>query len=269
MRTPLFSLIQGRRHIPGLICLFFFIFFLVQPLYALESAPGVTERTGERVPLDALFTDETGKSVALGVMLGKPAILSFAYFSCKDQCNTVLSNLASALGRTSTAPGEDFLVLTVSFDDEDTLQAAANKKKNYMSAAGRPMGEGAWKFLTGEKTSIEALTGAVGFGFRKTAKGYDHPAALAVLSADGRIIRYVYGSSYLPADLEMALMEAREGRITASIKKAARFCFSSEPGGRAYLVSVLRVAGLSTLVVVAGLFIYLKGFGRPGKKDRR
>ena len=216
-----------------------------------------------------MFIDEAGRSLALKSLLGKPAILSFAYFSCKDQCNTVLSNLASSLGRMSSAPGEDFLVLTVSFDEEDTRGEAAYKKKNYMSAAGRPMDEGAWKFLTGEKTSIEALTGAAGFGFRKTEKGYDHPAALAVLSADGRLIRYIYGSSYLPADLEMALMEAREGRITASIKKAARFCFSSEPGGRAYLVSVLRVAGLSTLAVVAGLFIYLKGFGRPGKKDRR
>lgn len=239
------------------------------PLYALEAAPGVIEKTGERVPLEALFTDETGKSVSLGALLGKPAILSFAYFSCKDQCNTVLSNLASALGRTASAPGEDFLVLTVSFDDEDTRKEAAYKKKNYMSAAGRPMDEGAWRFLTGQRASIEALTGAVGFGFRKTANGYDHPAALAVLSADGRIIRYVYGSSYLPADLEMALKEAGEGRITASIKKAARFCFSTEPGGRSYLASVLRVAGLSTIVAVAGLFIYLKGFGRSGKKDKR
>ena len=258
-----------RRHLPGLICLFFSIFLFAQPLCALEAAPGVTERTGERVPLDAMFTDETGKSAPLGSLLGKPAILSFAYFSCEDQCNTVLSNLASSLGRMSSAPGEDFLVLTVSFDDEDTREEAAYKKKNYMSAAGRPMDEGAWRFLTGQRPSIEALTGAIGFGFRKTEKGYDHPAALAVLSADGRIIRYVYGSSYLPADLEMALMEAREGRITASIKKAARFCFSSEPGGRAYLVSVLRVAGLSTLAVVAVLFIYLKGSGRPGKKDKR
>ena len=258
-----------KRHISGLICLIFFMLIQVPPLYALEAAPGVIERTGERVQLDALFIDETGKSVALGALLGKPAILSFAYFSCKDQCNTVLSNLASALGRMSSAPGEDFLVLTVSFDDEDTRKEAAYKKKNYMSAAGRPMDEGAWRFLTGQRASIEALTGAVGFAFRKTAHGYDHPAALAILSADGRIIRYVYGSSYLPADLEMALMEAREGRITASIKKAARFCFSSEPGGRSYLVSVLRVAGLSTLALVAGLFIYLKGFGRAGKKDKR
>jgi len=243
--------------------------FLVRPLCASEGSPGVTEKTGEVLPLSAVFIDEDGASVSLGALLGKPAVLSFAYFSCKDQCNTVLSNLASALGRMTSAPGEDFRVLTVSFDGRDTRHEAAYKKKNYMSASGRPMTDGAWRFLTGEASSIEALTEAAGFEYRKTDEGYDHPAALAVVSGDGRIIRYFYGSSFLPADLEMALVEAREGRITASIKKAARFCFSDAPGGRASFNSVLRWAGVVTLASVGGLYLYISVSNRQGKKDRR
>lgn len=266
------------RHVYGLVGLFLLIAALAQPLCASEQAPGVIEKTGDFLPLSAVFTDEAGKSVSLGALLGKPAVLSFAYFSCKDQCNTVLSNLASSLGRMTPVPGEDFQVLTVSFDNRDTRHEAAHKRKNYISAAGRPMTDGAWRFLTGADASIEALTNAVGFGFRKTADGYDHPAALAVVSADGRIIRYFYGSSFLPADLEMALIEAKEGRITASIKKAARFCFGGEPGGRALFTSVLRWAGISTLALAAGLYFYISVSnkpgrpgrpGRPGKKDRR
>ena len=220
------------------------------------------------MPLEAAFRDESGKSVALGNLLEGPTVLSFAYFGCKDQCNTVLANLANTLGRTNGTPGKDFLVLTVSFDERDTPQDAAYKKRNYMPAVQRPMTDGAWRFLTGDRASIEALTGAVGFGFRKTEKGFDHAAALAVLSPDGRIIRYIYGNSYLPADIEMALLEASEGRITASIKKAILLCFSDEPGARAYFISTLRAVGVGTLVFAAGLFIYLTS-GRPGKKDPR
>jgi protein SCO1/2 len=258
-----------ERRILSLLSAIFLILVIVPSIYAIEAAPEITERTGEVVPLEAVFRDESGRSVTLGAMLGKPAVLSFAYFGCKDQCNTVLSNLAYSLGRTGLAPGKDFLALTVSFNEADTPGDAAYKKKNYMKAAQRPMTDGAWRFLTGDKASIEALTGAVGFGFRKTEKGYDHPAALAVLSADGRIIRYIYGNSYVPADIEMALREASEGRVTASIKRAIVFCFSDEPGARAYVVSVLRGAGVATLVGAAALLIYLTASGRPGKKDPR
>lgn len=246
----------------------FFIFVITPSVYADESAPGLTEKTGERVPLEAAFRDESGKIVTLGGLMEKPTVLSFAYFGCKDQCNTVLSNLANSLGRTNGVPGKDFLVLTVSFDEQDTPADALDKKRNYTLAAQRPIADGAWRFLTGDKASIEALTGAVGYSFRKTEKGYDHPAALAVLSSDGRIIRYIYGNSYLPADIEMALLEASEGRITASIKKAILFCFSDEPGARAYFISTLRAVGVGTLVFAGGLFIYLTS-GRPGKKDPR
>lgn len=260
---------MNNRRIQSLLSAFFLIFLIARPVYALDASPAVTEMTGELVPLDAAFMDESGKSVTLGQLLTKPTVLSFAYFGCKDQCNTVLSNLAHSLSRTTKTPGKDFLVVTVSFDDEDSPADAAYKKRNYMPAAGRPMDEGAWRFLTGGKESIEALTGAVGFTFRKTEKGFDHPAALAVLSTDGRIIRYIYGNSYLPADIEMALLEASEGRITASIKKAILLCFSDEPGARAYVISVLRAAGVGTLIFAAGLFFYLTASGRPGKKDPR
>lgn len=259
---------MNNRRINSLLVAIFFIFLITPSIYADEAAPGITEKTGGSVPLEAAFRDESGNSVTLGNLLDRPAILSFAYFGCKDQCNTVLSNLANTLGRTNGIPGKDFLVLTVSFDEHDSPLDALNKKRNYMLAAQRPMTDGAWRFLTGDRASIEALTGAVGYSFRKTEKGYDHPAALAVLSPDGRIIRYIYGNSYLPADIEMALLEASEGRITASIKKAILLCFSDEPGARAYFISVLRAVGVGTLVFAGGLFIYLTS-GKPGKKDPR
>lgn len=255
---------MAKSPVIGLLAVFYILLLAPQPC---SGEAGVIERPGEKVPLEAAFTDESGKPVTLGGLMGKPAVLSFAYFNCKDICNTALSNMAQMLGRIGSEPGKDFVVLTVSFDEADGPRDAAYKKRNYMLASGRPMDDGAWRFLTGNRSSIEAVTKAAGFEFAKTAKGFDHPAALAVLSADGRIIRYIYGSSYLPADIEMALLEAREGRISASIKKALAFCFSDEPGGRTYVKGVLKAVGVATLVFAAVLFIYLTASGRPGNKD--
>lgn len=240
---------------------------LAAPSPSYGGVPGIIEKPGEKVPLDAAFFDESGTKVTLESLIDRPVVLSFAYFNCKDICNTTLSNISELLNRMSPAPGEDFIVLTVSFDATDGPRDAAYKKRNYIKAAGRPMPEGAWRFLTGSGASIEALTKAAGFGFQKKEKGFDHPAALAVLSADGRIIRYIYGNSYLPADIEMALLEAREGRFAASVKKALLFCFSDEPGARSYVKGVLKAVGVGTLVFAAGFFIYLTASKRPGKKD--
>lgn len=237
--------------------------------YGLEAAPGVTERTGQTVPLGASFTDERGAAVTLGGLIDRPTVLSFAYFGCADQCNTVLASLARAVGRTGGQPGKDYLVLTISFDETDTPEDAAEKKKGYTLASGRPMDAAAWRFLTGGKDSIEALTGAAGFSFRRTGDGFDHPAALAVLSPEGRITRYIYGNSFVASDMEMALSEASEGRITASIKKSLLLCFSSEPEGRGAALTVLRAAGVATLVFAAVFFIYVTAFSKPGKRDPR
>lgn len=253
-----------KSRISGLLTVL--LIFLIAPSLCYGD-PGITERAGEKVPLDAAFFDESGNNVTLGSIIDRPVVLSFAYFNCKDICNTTLSNISDLLNRMGPAPGEDFIVLTVSFDETDGPIDAAHKKRNYMKAAGRPMPEGAWRFLTGKSPSIEALTKATGFGFQKKEKWFDHPAALAVLSSDGRIVRYVYGNSYLPADIEMALLEAREGRIVASVKKALIFCFSDEPGGRTYVKGVLRAVGVTTLIFAAGFLIYLTASRRPGKKD--
>lgn len=236
---------------------------------ALEAYPGVFEKTGEAVPLEASFIDEKGEPVTLGGLIDRPSVLSFAYFGCADQCNTVLSSLAAAIGRTGGQPGADYLVLTVSIDETDTPAKAAEKKRNYVLSSGRRMDGGAWRFLTGGKESIEALTGAAGFSFRRTGDGFDHPAALAVLSPEGRITRYIYGNSFLSSDIEMALSEAADGRVTASIKKAFLLCFSSEPEGRGTAMTVLRAAGVATLVFAAVFLIYVTAFDKPGKKDPR
>jgi len=98
------------------------------------------------------------------------------------------------------------------------------------------------------------LTEAVGFQFQRRGDAFEHPSLLIVLSPEGKITRYLYGVTYLPFDVKMALTEASEGRVGPTISRVLLFCFSYDPEGRTYVFNILKVTGLVTLIL-AGSFL--------------
>ena len=89
--------------------------------HALDKLPdnvGITEKLGERVPPGLVFTDETGKQVHLGDYLGdgKPILLTLVYLKCPLLCSLTLNGMVGALRQQSWKIGQEFRVLTVSFD---------------------------------------------------------------------------------------------------------------------------------------------------------
>ena len=82
---------------------------------------GFDQNLGQFVPLDTEFRDEAGRAVMLRDYFGKrPVVMLFAYYDCPMLCTMVINGLASALDVLSLAPGEDFEIVTVSFDPRDT-----------------------------------------------------------------------------------------------------------------------------------------------------
>ena len=229
---------------------------------------GLEEKTGQLLPPDITFADETGKIIHLKDLLGKPAILTFVYYTCEHICPQMLEGLSQALPRLAVEPGRDYRVITVSIDAADTPGIAREAKKNYLKAIGRPFPEDAWKFLTGPERSIRELTESVGFRFRKEIHGFTHPVVLIFLAPDGKISRYYqvtkfsYGSAYPIAfssfDLNVALTEAAQGKSVTGLKKALLYCFSHEPPGQSKFFAFLGVVGLVTLAAMAAFFIYLQ-----------
>ena len=229
---------------------------------------GIEEKLGENIPLDIPFFDEEGRRVSLGELVDKPTVLSLIYYSCPDVCPLLLSGVAEVVGRMPGEPGEDYNLLTVSFDERDTPADARQKKANYLRAGDKPVAEEVWRFLTGERESIKRLTDAVGFRFKRRGKIFLHPVSLVVLSPRGRVVRYLYGNTFLPFDLKMALTEASEGRFSPTINRVLLYCFSYDPKGRKYVFNILKVMGTSMLLVVAAMFVLLtvKGRGRARKE---
>jgi len=223
---------------------------------------GIEERLGQRIPLDAAFRNEGGREVLLKEVLGKPIIVSLVYLKCTHTCPLLLGALAEVLGRLDLKPLKDYSVLTISFDEEDTPDIARDKKKNYLQAINAPFPETAWRFFTGDRENIKKFTDAVGFTFRREESGFAHPVALIVLSPDGRIVRYLYGRTFLPFDLTMAVTEADKGKIGLSTRGVLLYCFSYDRPGRRYVFNILKVFGTVMIVALVSFFLYLTLIGR-------
>src|SRR5262245_54588233 len=84
------------------------------------SEVGIDQRLDEQVPLDLTFRDEAGKTVNLRDYFGdKPLILSLAYYDCPMLCSLVVNGLIRTLRTLSFSAGNEFNVLTVSFNPKE------------------------------------------------------------------------------------------------------------------------------------------------------
>ena len=193
---------------------------------------GIDQRLNEQVPLDLQFRDEAGKTVKLGDYFGKkPVILSLVYFSCPMLCTMAENGLLHSLQEVKFSVGNQFDVLTVSFDPHDTPELAAAKKAVYVGLYGRKGAERGWHFLTGDEASIEQLTRAVGFRYRydAQAKQYVHATGIMVLTPKGKIARYFYGIYYPSRDLRLGLVEAPRTRLARRLMRCCCFAAGTIP----------------------------------------
>ncbi|GIW72444.1 MAG: electron transporter SenC [Planctomycetota bacterium] len=218
----------------------------------------VEERLGAQLPLELAFRDEQGGERTLGELLagGRPAVLMLVYYECPSLCNHVLNAWVEAARAIRYRLGEDYTVITVSIDPGEGPELAAAKERAYLEALGRPQQGAGWHWLTGEETRIRALAEAVGFHYLydPVQDEYAHPAALYVLTPGGRVSRQLDGLSYTPQDLELALLEASEGRIASGLLDRLRLvCYRYDPEARGYVVSAIAAMQIGGAVLAAGL----------------
>jgi protein SCO1 len=221
---------------------------------------GFDQNLGQQVPLDTVFTDESGRAVKLGDYFGtRPVVMVFAYYDCPMLCTMVINSLASALDVLSLEPGKDFEIVTVSFDPRDTPASASTKKAAYIMRYKKPNASASWHFLTGKQASIDRLTKAAGFRYAWDAdtKQFAHPTGVIVLTPDGRLARYLFGIEYGPRDLRYAIVEASDGKVGSPVDSLLLYCYHYDPATGRYgfaIMRAIRIAGAAT-VLALGAFI--------------
>lgn len=228
---------------------------------------GIDERLGNTVPLELELRDETGRPVRLRQLVDKPTILTLNYFRCAGICTPQLNGVVEVLNRTAAVPGQDFQVLTVSFDERDDPEVAAQKRTNYLAEIKRPFPPDAWRFLTGSAAATRMLADAVGFKYKRVNDDFVHAAAIIFLSPGGKVTRYMYGTTYLPADLQLAAQEAARGEAQPTINKYLKFCFSYDPAGRKYVLNVTAVSAIGIILAAIAFVGALAFRGRRTKSQ--
>ncbi len=226
---------------------------------AVKADIALDEKLGRYLPADAVFTDENGKKADLKNLIDKPTIIAPVYFGCMHECPMLLDGLARALGGIDLLKaGRDYQVIALSFDENDTPLIARDKKVNYVKAVGKPFPAEAWKFLTGDKENIRKFTDAIGFRFQRDSEhDFSHPITLVVVTRDGKIVRYLEGTSFLPFEVTMALSEAAEGRVGTTTQKVLQYCFSYDPLKKSYVFNILQVTGAAMILFVGTFLAWL------------
>ncbi len=230
---------------------------------------GLSERLGDGVATDLRFRTENGDTVVLRDLIDRPTLVALVYYTCPSICRPLLDEVATMLGKLQSIdmqPNRDYRMLTISFDETDRPADSIRLKDETYKDLPEGFPRDAWTFLTADSATIAAFTQSVGFGFERAEKDFAHPTTLVVLSPEGKITRYLTGSEYLPLDIKMALIEAREGRIGATIVKFYKFCFSYDPSGEKFVLKTTRLVGLSTLAGVAGIVLFVTAANRRREK---
>jgi protein SCO1 len=234
-----------------------------------ETEVGVDEQLGKKLPLALVFQDEAGKEVALADLVTGPTIIVPVYFRCTNLCNYLQSGLAGVLPALRGKPGSDYRVISLSIDETETPEIAARMKRMYLASMSAPFPAQGWRFLTGDLKNIKALTDAAGYHFQRRGHDFVHPVASLVVAKDGTIVRYLYGTTFLPKDVSLALLEAHEGKVGVGFRRVVDYCFSFDPAARGYQFNLLRVSA-TVIVLCCGSFMgFLMITGRGSRRKRK
>jgi protein SCO1/2 len=170
----------------------------------------------------------------------------------------MLANLANAINDVPLELGRDYGVIAFSFDEDDGSDLARKAKGNFTKILNQGLPREEWRFLTSGAESIQSLTDAMGFKFKRTGEHmFIHPNVLIALAPDGKIIRYLYGPRFLPFDVGMALTEAAKGTPGLSIRKLLTYCFDYDQESRSYVVRSFRLLALGIVALLAVVFFFI------------
>lgn len=224
----------------------------------------VTEHLGATLPLEVPFRDTEGNVVHLADALGggKPLLLVIAYYRCPRLCSLVLKSVATGLGQLGWRPGDQFRVLTVSFNPDEGPNEARARRRTVLEPLGGRVRPADWPFWTGKKESIDALLRTLGVHVARDPETgqFAHPAVYFAVTPDGRISRYLYGIDVPPSDLKLALLEASDGKTGSAFERVILRCYAYDPATRRYALFIgnfMRAGGAVIFLAVAGVLLGL------------
>jgi protein SCO1 len=236
------------------------------------SAAGIDPEPGAAVPMTLSFARSDGSYTTLGELAkGKPLLLAPVLHRCPNICGVTLSGLMQAIAVQKFRPGEDFTVIAFSIDPEEKPDAALENLQALRKRFPELSKKGVYA-LTGTQEHIRSITNALGYRYAwdEKIRQYAHIAAIAVLTPEGRLGRWLYGLAPSPGDVRLALAEAGGEKIGSFADQLLLLCYPYDPQTGQYssiIWTMLRAFGGMT-VVLGGLALG-HAFWRERRKSGR
>jgi protein SCO1 len=228
---------------------------------------GIDRQPNARVPLDVPFRDEARRTMTLrGAGEGKPMLLVPVVHRCPNICGLTLAGIGEAVQLQKFVSGRDFTLVAFGLDPREgpaeAAESIAGLRQNFSALQAGVHG------LTGDAASIAAVLKPLGYRYDWDAdlNQYAHIAAVAVLTPDGRLSRWLYGIAPDPTDVRLALTDAGEGKVGTWSDQLLLLCYHYDPKTGRYgtlIWTLLRMFGGAT--VLAG-FAWI---GLAIRRDRR
>ena len=238
-----------------------------ETLVAPENMPGplkqvrIDQKLGDSLPLDVPFVNQDGAPVRLGDYFtgDRPVILAFVYFECPMLCSLILNGLATSLDVLKFNPGEEFDVVAVSIDPDETPAMAGESKSATLQRYGRPGTAAGWHFLTGKDADIQKVAAAAGFGYEylPSTDEYAHASGIMIVTPEGKLSQYFYGIEYPPKDVRLALVEASSNQIGNLVDQILLYCYRYDPQVGKYTAVTMRILRITGVVFVLGMILFV------------
>lgn len=234
----------------------------------------IVQKLDSQVPMDLTFVDENGKTVALKDLTnGKPVVLALVYYECPMLCGEIMQGMLKAFNELDFTIGNEYSVITVSFNPKEKPDLATLKKKNMLEHYKKPSAAAGWHFLTtSDEKNVKALADAVGFqyAYLPSVEQYVHASGIMVLTPEGRVSRYYYGIEYPERDLRFGLIDASNGKIGEVADKILMLCYQYDPASGSYgfvVMSAIRIGGIVTMALL-GSFVAVMLFQEHRRRKR-
>ena len=232
------------------------------------------EFLGVKLKSGAGFIDQEGKSFSFTDLGEKPFILVLAYYTCDGSCSIFNAELADALEKVNqlsrVKAGEDFSIVTLSFDKNDTPASA----RRFISEFELPDSlKSAWKVgVFADKEMIEPFTKSLGYKFfwSPADKMFMHPSAYYFISPEKRVIRILHDPAEEPKDMELAILDTKFSRMKPAeiVSIAVSLCYSYNYKEGKYGLNYPLFIALGSLFTGIGAFAFAARKAKNSKQNK-
>ena len=142
--------------------------------------------------LESQWTADTGNTVQLGALKGRPQLVAMFFSSCEYACPILVEEMKQLHLRLPEAFQKQVDLLLISFDTtRDTPEKLAEyRKKNQLPVKN-------WSILTGNDDAVLELSAVLGVQYAKLQNGqFSHSNLITLLNAKGEVAAQFSGLDF-------------------------------------------------------------------------